>query len=173
MRTQTFGVELEMTGISRRTAAGIAAEYFGTVSEYIGGSYDKYAAKDGTGRQWSFVSDSSIRVERGRNGEGQQVEMVTPIFRYEDIELLQELIRRLRKAGAKVNSSCGIHKRDGRVPLLQFHAPRRKGQGLRSVLLSSFAPSDNSKVRKFKSYSQRQREVHFQMLAAPYGSDRR
>lgn len=67
MRTQTFGVELEMMGITRKT-----------VSEYISGSYDKYAAKDSTGRLWYFVSDSSIRVERGRNGEGQQVEMVTP-----------------------------------------------------------------------------------------------
>ncbi len=109
MRTQTFGVELEMTGITRKTAAEVAAAYFGTTSEYIGGGYDKYAAKDSTGRLWCFVSDSSIRVERGRNGEGQQVEMVTPILRYEDIELLQELIRRLRKAGAKTNSSCGIH----------------------------------------------------------------
>lgn len=109
MRTQTFGVELEMTGITRKTAAEVAAAYFGTRSEYIGGGYDKYAAKDGTGRLWSFVSDSSIRVERGRNGEGQQVEMVTPILHYDDIETLQELIRRLRKAGAKTNSSCGIH----------------------------------------------------------------
>lgn len=109
MRTQTFGVELEMTGITRKTAAGVAAKYFGTTSEYIGGGYDKYTAKDGAGRSWSFVSDSSIRVERGKNGEGQQVEMVTPILRYEDIETLQELIRRIRKAGAKVNSSCGIH----------------------------------------------------------------
>ncbi len=109
MRTQTFGVELEMTGITRKTAAGIAAEYFGTEVEYIGGCYDKYIANDSTGRMWCFVSDSSIRVERGKNGEGQQVEMVTPILHYEDIETLQELIRRIRKAGAKTNSSCGIH----------------------------------------------------------------
>lgn len=109
MRTQTFGVELEMTGITRKTAAEVAAAYFGTRSEYIGSGYDKYAAKDSTGRLWCFVSDSSICVERGRNGEGQQVEMVTPILHYDDIETLQELIRRLRKAGAKTNSSCGIH----------------------------------------------------------------
>ncbi len=109
MRTQTFGVELEMTGITRKTAAGIAAEYFGTEVEYIGGCYDKYIAKDSTGRMWCFVSDSSIRVERGKHGEGQQVEMVTPILHYNDIETLQELIRRIRKAGAKTNSSCGLH----------------------------------------------------------------
>lgn len=105
MRTQTFGVEIEMTGITRKKAAEVAATYFGTTSEYIGGGYDKYAAKDSTGRLWCFASDSSIRTERG----GQQVEMVTPILRYEDIETLQELIRRLRKAGATTNSSCGIH----------------------------------------------------------------
>lgn len=35
--------------------------------------------------------------------------MVTPILHYEDIETLQEIIRRLRKAGAVTNFSCGIH----------------------------------------------------------------
>ena len=39
------------------------------------------------------------------------MELVTPILRYEDIETLQELIRRLRKAGAVSDSDlqCGIH----------------------------------------------------------------
>ena len=109
MRTQTFGVELEMTGITRKTAAEVAAAYFGTRSEYIGGGYDKYAAKDSAGRMWCFASDSSIHVQSKNGQQAQGVELVTPILRYEDIETLQELIRRLRKAGAMVNSSCGIH----------------------------------------------------------------
>ncbi len=109
MRTQTFGVELEMTGITRKTAAQVTAEYFGASDEYIKGGYYRYSTKDSKGRLWNFVSDSSIRVERGRNGEGQQVELVTPVLHYEDIELLQEVVRRLRIAGAKTNSSCGIH----------------------------------------------------------------
>ena len=37
--------------------------------------------------------------------------MVTPILTYDDMELLQELIRRLRRAGAKSDASrgCGVH----------------------------------------------------------------
>lgn len=50
MRTQTFGVELEMTGITRKKASEVAAKFFGTESEYIDGSYNKYGAKDSTGR---------------------------------------------------------------------------------------------------------------------------
>lgn len=35
--------------------------------------------------------------------------MVSQICRWEDIETVQELIRKLRDAGAIANSSCGIH----------------------------------------------------------------
>lgn len=37
------------------------------------------------------------------------VEFVTPICKYDDIETIQELVRKLRGAGARVNSSCGLH----------------------------------------------------------------
>ena len=38
------------------------------------------------------------------------MELVSPILTYEkDIKMLQELVRRLRKAGAFANNKCGIH----------------------------------------------------------------
>ena len=37
------------------------------------------------------------------------VELVSPICRYDDIPTIQEIVRALRSAGAKVNDSCGIH----------------------------------------------------------------
>lgn len=37
------------------------------------------------------------------------VEFVSPICQYEDIETIQELVRKLRAGGARVNNSCGIH----------------------------------------------------------------
>lgn len=37
------------------------------------------------------------------------MEFVSPICRYEDIETVQELVRKLRAGGARVNDSCGIH----------------------------------------------------------------
>ena len=86
-RTQTFGVEIEMTGITRKAAAEVAAEYFGTTAVYAGGTYKKYTVSDGTGRQWSFVYDSSIKIESKNGRQAEQMEMVTPILHYEDREI--------------------------------------------------------------------------------------
>ena len=110
-----LGIEIEMTGITRAGAAKVAAAYFGTRSEYVGTYYQAYAAVDQEGRQWKFMSDGSIRAERKIDGERRsagavyKTEMVSPICRYEDIEKIQELIRALKKKGAIVNESCGIH----------------------------------------------------------------
>ncbi len=48
------------------------------------------------------------------------VELVSPICQYKDIETVQELVRKLREAGAFVNSSCGIHIHINAAP---FDAP--------------------------------------------------
>ena len=115
LKGQMFGIEIEMTGITRQRAAEVAAEYFGTSSRYTGSFYGIYTALDGQGRQWKFMRDGSIDPQRreGRQkvsaGEEYKTEMVSPICRYEDIVPIQELIRRLKTAGAFVNTSCGIH----------------------------------------------------------------
>lgn len=74
MRTQTFGVEIELTGLTRRAAAEAAAEYFGTAARYEGGCYDRYTVTDTTGRRWNFVSDSSIRIEKHNGSPAEAVE---------------------------------------------------------------------------------------------------
>lgn len=112
MRTQRFGIEIEMTGITRQVAAQTVANYFGTSATHVGGAYDPYTVRDNQSRQWKIVSDASIACEsrRGRTSSGQySVEFVSPICCYDDIETIQKLIRKLRSAGAKVNDSCGIH----------------------------------------------------------------
>ncbi|WP_316010354.1 amidoligase family protein [Paenibacillus sp. 3LSP] len=38
-----------------------------------------------------------------------KVELVSPVFQYSDIETVQQIVRLLRKAGAKAINSCGIH----------------------------------------------------------------
>ena len=112
MRTQKFGIEIEMTGITRAAVAQVIAGHFDTSATHVGGMYDAYAVRDGGNRQWKVVSDSSIHLET-RRGQSRNtaysVEFVSPICKYEDIGTIQELIRKLRSAGAKVNSSCGIH----------------------------------------------------------------
>lgn len=109
MKNQTFGVEVEMNNITRRDAAKLAATYFGTGryedTAYRNGYYT-WSAWDAQGREWKFQKDVSIS-----GPDNQKCELVTPILKYEDMETLQELVRRLRKAGAKSNASrgCGVH----------------------------------------------------------------
>ena len=115
MRTQRFGIEIEMTGITREKAAKAIAEYFGTESFYIGTYYKTYGAKDRQGRIWKATYDSSIiaqKKERGRTvgaNDTYKCEIVSPILTYEDLPDLQEIVRQLRHKGAFVNSQCGIH----------------------------------------------------------------
>lgn len=112
MRNQRFGMEIEMTGITRAKAAQVIAGYFNTTATHVGGVYDAYSVRSSDGRLWKFVSDASIRCETGRgitSSKLYSVEFVTPICNYSDIETVQEIVRQLRHAGAKVNDSCGIH----------------------------------------------------------------
>ena len=106
MKTQRFGIEIEFTGMTRLNAARVVAKYFGTTERYAGGTYDEYHINDTTNRVWKIVSDSSI-VPTG--GYSTRCEMVSPICTYEDIETIQELVRKLKDGGMKVNSSTGIH----------------------------------------------------------------
>ncbi len=115
MRTQRFGIEIEMTGITRKKAAEVIAEYFGTESFYLGTYYKTYGAKDRQGRTWKATYDSSIIAQKKSRGRTVQAadeykcEIVSPILTYGDMADLQEVVRRLRHSGAFVNSQCGIH----------------------------------------------------------------
>lgn len=112
---QNFGVEIELTGITRENAAAVIAQYFGTNSYYAGTYYKVYEAIDAKGRKWKAMYDSSIHATAKRDGQtvsagdAYKCEVVTPILQYEDIEDLQKIIRELVKHGAVSNSSCGIH----------------------------------------------------------------
>ena len=109
MKKQTIGVEIEMNNITREKAARLAAEYFGTGRyEYTArrNGYETWSAWDAQGSEWKMQKDVSIH-----GADSQKCELVTPILNYSDIETLQELVRRLRKAGAKSDYTrgCGVH----------------------------------------------------------------
>jgi len=119
IKDQCFGVEVEMTGITRRQAAEALAAYFGTSPQYLGTYYDTWGVTDPEGKVWKLMSDSSIKPEKktaggyisasGMDSGEYRVEMVTPKLTYAELLKFQECVRRVRKAGAKVNGSCGIH----------------------------------------------------------------
>ena len=112
MKKQNFGVEIELTGITREQAAKIIAAYFCTTARFAGTYYRTYTATDRKGRTWKAMSDGSIRTEMkdgSSAGREYSCEVVTPVLQYEDMDDLQNIVRALRKAGAIANSSCGIH----------------------------------------------------------------
>ena len=120
MKKQTIGVEVEMNSITRSRAAKIAVGFFGTGrSQYTAerNGYETWSAWDAQGREWKFQRDVSID-----GPDDEKCEMVTPILTYTDMETLQELIRKLRHAGAKSDAArgCGVHIHIG----AQGHTPQ-------------------------------------------------
>ena len=125
-KTQTIGVEVEMNNITRNKAAKIAAEFFGT-GRYENtadrNGYCTWSAWDTEGREWKFQKDVSIA-----GPDDKKCELVTPILHYSDIETLQELIRKLRHAGAVSNAhshrSERSHTADTPKPCKHYGKPR-------------------------------------------------
>ena len=115
MLSKNFGIEIEFTGITRQKAAKVIAEYLEGRMEKNGADY-KVTSPDG--RVWEVVYDGSIITQRKVNGQkvpaGREysVELVSPILIYEqDIKILQEIVRVLRKTGAfsEKQNRTGIH----------------------------------------------------------------
>lgn len=113
IKTQNFGIEIELTGITREQAAAQIADYFGTEYHFIGqGCYNIWGATDRKGRTWKCERDASICCEDRYHHAARDTyscEVVSPILQYDDLEDLQNIVRKLREAGALANESCGIH----------------------------------------------------------------
>jgi hypothetical protein len=98
IKNQRFGVENELTGITRMAAASAVAAYFGTAATHTGGMYDECRVKDNEGKVWSFKYDGSIRAERRPQkgglkeaaGDTYRVELVSPILTYPNVILLSK-----------------------------------------------------------------------------------
>jgi len=112
LKNQKFGVVIEMTCITRAMVARIVASVLNSrTSAAQCGCYHTRTITDASVRDWKVMRDSSIREQTatGHATDEHKVEFVTPPLNYEDIELLQNIVRELKIAGAVVNSSCGIH----------------------------------------------------------------
>lgn len=112
LKEQKFGVEIEMTGITRSEAATVVAKVLNSrASAPMGSCYHTRTIIDNLGRKWKIMRDSSIsaKAKVGRTTDEHKVEFVTPPLNYVDIELLQTIVRELKNAGGLTNDSCGIH----------------------------------------------------------------
>lgn len=125
MNYRKIGVEIETTGITREKGAKIIAKYFKTES-YRGDTdderqYDAWVAIDKKGRKWKVMYDGSLDRQRKflsgeRKGEiiytrstSYSAEVVTPILEYDEIPILQDILKKLEEGGAIVNRTCGVH----------------------------------------------------------------
>jgi len=142
-----FGTEVEMNGITRRKAAQIAAEFFGTGkyenTAYRNG-YMTWSAYDSQNREWKFSRDVSIK-----GPDDEKCELVTPILSYEDITILQELLRTLRKSGAVSNPSVGAG--------VHIHVSRKDGFSVSDIrnLVNIMAAHESQIGRAIRIDSQR------------------
>lgn len=136
-----FGVEIEMTGLTREQAAKAVAELWNSTARHTGRGYDTWEVTDPEGKVWKFMSDASIHAERWSNGEfapsddtDYRVEMVTPKLGFDEIPKLQEAVRAVRKAHAKVNGSCGLH--------VHIDASRFDNQSLKNLMSIMYSKED-------------------------------
>lgn len=124
-----FGIEIEMTGITRKKAAKVVADHLEGTIEEVYDYYKTLKITERDGRVWKIMYDGSIKCQKKTGGQKvsasseYSVELVSPILTYErDMESLQEMVRKLRKAGAfsEQQNCTGIHIHlDGRD-----HTPR-------------------------------------------------
>ena len=106
MKQQTFGIEIETFGIGReRTCKAIASVIPGATYEYVGHHLSDWKVYMPDGRKWTVEHDGSVTSLPG----GECAEIVSPVCHWEDIEMVQEVVRAVRRAGARVDESCGIH----------------------------------------------------------------
>jgi hypothetical protein len=95
-----FGVEAEFYGITP-TAAIIALEAVGITATFEGYTHAVMS-------NWKIVTDASV-TDAG-TGRGTGLELVSPILKGEEgLQELAKALDALRNAGAKVNTTCGLH----------------------------------------------------------------
>lgn len=163
IKDQCFGVEVEMTGITREQAARALADYFGTEPRQAYDYYGSWYVPDPEGKEWRFMSDSSLRLEKKTDtgyehtsNNDYSVEMVSPKLTYAELPQFQECVRRVRKAGAKVNASCGLH--------VHVDASNHNRQSLKNLLGIMYSKEDilfkalNVNPNRVTQYCQKVRE---------------
>jgi len=123
MKTLRFGIEIETIGQTRAAVAQAIQTVVGGTVQHVGNPacYDPYDVVAPDGRRWRVMADASLNADRSR-----QAEVVSPILTYADLETLQEVVRAVRKSGAKVDASCGIH--------IHVDAARFDAAGLRNLV---------------------------------------
>ena len=100
MKTLRFGIEIETVGLSRER---LARAIHGVAGGNLAPEGRGWRVTDAKSRTWRIVPDGSL------SGGENSGEIVSPILTHEDVDDLQGIIRAVRTAGARSDSSTGIH----------------------------------------------------------------
>ena len=148
-----YGLEMEFTGITRKRAAELAAEQFGTTAAYSSEG-DKYSITDTRGRIWTVLPCPGVRAERWQNnkmvGANQlyQVKVSTPLLYESDFETVEKILGRLETGGAVTNESTGMAVRLGMSGL---NSPERFENNLANIYESKGTLLQKAIGREFGS----------------------
>lgn len=108
-----YALEMEFTGITRKRAAELIAEHFGTAAQYSFDG-DKYSVADTRGRTWTVLPCPSVRAERWQNNKMvganhlYHMKICTPLLYENDFETVEKILGRLETGGAVTNERTGM-----------------------------------------------------------------
>ena len=108
MRSLRYGVELELIGRTREQVAQAIQSVVGGMVCHVATppSYDPWTVTDLRGRVWKVVADASLSMAP----PALRAEIVSPILEYQDIAELQEIVRAVRRGGARApQQNAGLH----------------------------------------------------------------
>ena len=100
-----FGIEIETVGRTRATVGQAIQAVVGGIFGLSASHYDAYKVTDLQGRVWRVVNDGSLTNVPSHL----RAEVVSPVLTYADLDTLQQVVRAIRRCGAKVDAKCGIH----------------------------------------------------------------
>lgn len=103
----SWGIEIETVKQTREKVARAIQTVVGGAVQHAGTpvAQDPWEVTDDRGRKWRVVADGSLtNVDMAYRAE-----IVSPILEYDDIPQLQEVVRAVWNAGARVSNQTGVH----------------------------------------------------------------
>ncbi|MDR3154496.1 MAG: amidoligase family protein [Deltaproteobacteria bacterium] len=158
MKAQTFGIEIETVGLRRGDIAKAIAKATGGRAKYDAapnGGYGRWETLLPDGRSWKVVRDGSL------SGGIRSGEAVSPILTEADFPMVRRVAEALSDAGARADSSCGLH--------IHVGAPEMTGPEMANLVKltakmeSYFTPAFGIEPRRIHRYC---RPVEKRLLAA-------
>ena len=113
MQWKKIAVQLELTGMTRKRAAELLADYFGTQMRYSFDG-DQYTVADALDRAWTVTPVAGLRAEKMLNdrlvGANQlyHVKICSPLLYQQDVDTLGDILHRLELGGGILNDTTRL-----------------------------------------------------------------